>query len=83
MQGPTLHSRLSLYPNPASGQFFLHHPGVAVDRVQLMNAFGQLVRSWEKPEENKVFSLHGLAPGPYMVKVQAGAEVRSGWLVVK
>lgn len=83
LQGPTLHSRLSLYPNPASGRFFLHHPGVAVDRVQLMNAFGQLVRSWEKPEENKVFSLHGLAPGPYMVKVQAGAEVRSGWLVVK
>lgn len=83
LREPLQDDRLRLSPNPARGHFQLSGQALPPDRVQLLNTMGQAVRNWVRPEAGERLSLHGLAPGPYLVKAQWGAGAGAWWLVVE
>lgn len=78
-----LPGRLRLSPNPARRHFRLSGPEMPLEQVQLLNALGQPVRSWQRPEPGKPFSLEGVVPGLYLVKAKAGNAAGACWLVVE
>lgn len=83
LKAPFLPSRLRISPNPAAGHFYLYCPDIPLDQVKLVNALGQPVRTWARPESGEQLSLLGIAPGLYLVKVRAGTGIGALWLVVE
>lgn len=58
---------LRLFPNPNSGTFTIS--GADIQRVQIMEASGKLVRNMKGPFATNV-EVSGLGPGLYLVRVQ-------------
>lgn len=58
---------MSVYPNPNSGTFTI--AGAGMERVQIMEASGKLVREMKGPFATNV-EVSGLGPGLYLVRVQ-------------
>ncbi len=64
-------SRMRLYPSPASDAVRLELPaGLAMDRVELIDAFGRsvVVRSGINSTRTMTLDVSALAPGPYVVR---------------
>lgn len=60
-------NEVSVYPNPNSGTFTI--AGAGMERVQIMEASGKLVREMKGPFATNV-EVSGLGPGLYLVRVQ-------------
>jgi hypothetical protein len=74
----------TVYPNPARGYFRVEWPqGTVSARVELMDPMGRLVRQW--PAGAEEFSLQGVVPGPYLVRLStpAGEPLGHGRLIVQ
>jgi hypothetical protein len=81
---------VSLYPNPAHGQFTLQLPalnGVSKVQATLLNALGQVVTARTLPLSanglTSVFSTAELAAGVYSLQVKAGALTVTKRVVVE
>ncbi|MCB9048998.1 MAG: T9SS type A sorting domain-containing protein [Lewinellaceae bacterium] len=74
---------LKAYPNPAGSIFSLQGLELEPEEVQLLNAMGQPVRRWLKPGAGALFSLQGIAPGMYLVRVQTATGTEALWLLVQ
>ncbi|GAC1375847.1 MAG: hypothetical protein NVSMB30_20510 [Hymenobacter sp.] len=77
---PALAARVGLAPNPAHAAATVHVPAVAGAvraRLTLTDALGRVLRTSEAPLPpaglQEELSLAGLAPGVYLLRVQAGA----------
>lgn len=70
----TVHSKLEVFPNPASGQLFWQWKGPQpIQQLRLRSITGQVVRDWLGvlgPLE-----LTGLAPGVYTLEATSGAQI--------
>ncbi|MGI4871955.1 MAG: alpha-amylase family glycosyl hydrolase [Janthinobacterium lividum] len=97
-QGTTLASRpqetlafkLSLAPNPASGTTTIAYelPTAATAAISVQNVLGQQVRTLVPAHQGagaqaQSLSLQGLAPGVYLVKLQAGELTQTARLLVQ
>jgi hypothetical protein len=62
-----------LYPNPAKEQFTLYHTGSAqFERMDLLDPLGRVTNSFRRPDgigESAVYSLWGIAPGYYRLRI--------------
>lgn len=78
---------MSLYPNPAKDEFFIHFPSkvAGVVSVEITDASGKLVKSIEKVSvANKdAISTAGLTNGVYFVKVKGLGLEAASKLVIK
>lgn len=76
---------LTLFPNPTGDAFQMKTNLWAAQAaaVEMIDPMGRLVRHW-KPEERS-FSVQGVAPGPYIVRVvgRAGGTLAQGRLIVQ
>lgn len=65
-----LRDNLSVFPNPATDVVFIDSKDIAlIERVELFNAFGQLIRSVEVGNAKAEISVNELATGTYFAKV--------------
>ena len=66
-----LRDNLSVYPNPATDRVFIgvRNGDVAIEKVELYNAYGQLLRSVDVSAANAEISVGTLATGTYFAKV--------------
>ncbi len=76
-------STILAYPNPAGSYFYLRSQNAEPDEVQLLNAIGQPVRRWERPDSGQQFSLLGLHPGRYLIRMQTSDDIEVSWIVVE
>lgn len=63
---------LSLYPNPNNGSFILETKYLdknSVVRIEIVNAFGQLVYETEQAQKKQNISISNLVPGVYLLRV--------------
>ncbi|QKG51714.1 alpha-amylase family glycosyl hydrolase [Hymenobacter sp. BRD67] len=82
--------KLSLAPNPAAGTTTLAYelPAAATTTVTVQNLLGQTVRQLAPARQTagaqaQALSLQGLAPGMYLVKLQAGDLTQTARLLVQ
>ena len=66
-----LRDNLSVYPNPATDRVVIgvRNGDVAIEKVELYNAYGQLLRSVDVSAANAEISVGTLATGTYFAKV--------------
>ena len=78
---------LRIAPNPAHGTAAVELPaalGAAPATIAVLDALGRVVRTHTAAAGTKAeLDLHGLAPGLYAVRVQAGGPPATGRLVVE
>jgi sarcosine oxidase gamma subunit len=65
---------LTLYPNPASQSATIGLASAAPASAQVLDALGRLASTQALPSSGQL-DLRGLAPGPYVVRVQQGEAV--------
>lgn len=76
---------ITVYPNPASVEFFIASPFKSIDEVEIYNQNGQLVKS-VKVLENAYYKVNvdGLASGIYYLRIYDKNEfVKSDKLIIK
>ena len=81
---------LSLVPNPATGSTTIAYelPAAATATLAVQNLLGQTVRQLAPARQAagaqaQVLSLQGLAPGVYLVRLQAGDQTQTARLLVQ
>jgi hypothetical protein len=82
--------RINVYPNPAQRAASLElpaMPGAVRAQISLLNALGQVVRSFSVGLSSATTHTHldllGVAPGLYTLRVQAGGQVATQRLAVE
>jgi len=60
----------SLYPNPARTYFVLSTPGALIERVEVMDLGGKILKVQSGTSSEVQVSVEGLKPGIYLVAVQ-------------
>jgi hypothetical protein len=76
---------ITVYPNPASVEFFIASPFKTIDEVEIYNQNGQLVKvtKIDEASSNKV-NVDGLASGIYFLRIYDKNEfVKSDKLIIK
>lgn len=69
VQEPELKKKLNIYPNPVKGIINIEYEhGLNVQRIQLSDASGRVVRSFKKNE--KALRVSDLASGVYFLNIQ-------------
>lgn len=58
-----------IWPNPVRDNFHLHS-SENVSRVDVVNVAGQTVCSWEPPTADAPYTVTGLSPGSYVVRIK-------------
>jgi len=71
---------VKVYPNPASEYFTIDIKGL--NKVQLYNVSGQLVKQFDNVFGNSMIPVSGLEKGLYLLKV-SGDDTASGLLMIK
>ncbi|MDO7847162.1 FG-GAP-like repeat-containing protein [Hymenobacter sp. M29] len=85
----TAAAEVTLFPNPARDGFTVQLPaawGAAPVRAELLNALGQVVRAQATAPPvgaSLAFATAGLAPGVYVLRVQAGGHALARRVVVE
>jgi len=75
---------LQVSPNPSSGEFRLKHADIKVfDKVEILNASGQLVKTFEKVKSDKSYDLTALSAGVYLIKVYTGSKTYQEKLIIE
>jgi hypothetical protein len=76
---------MKIYPNPASGSFYLELPeGHRYDVVMLISGEGRVVRSMETGSQVKVmFDVNGLRSGRYIVKARGASSSEEAIVIIK
>ena len=59
----------SIYPNPAHSYFVMSTPGARIDRVEVMDLGGKVIRAQNGASSEVRVSVEGLKPGIYLVAV--------------
>ena len=73
-----------LFPNPASGRFFIDSDRIDLREVRLIDMQGRQVGIWEMPAAQEAsFSLEGIAPGVYVVQLIGKTGIASRKLRVE
>jgi sarcosine oxidase gamma subunit len=82
--------KLSLVPNPAAGTTTVAYelPTGTTATIAVQNLLGQTIRQLAPARQAagaqaQSLSLHGLAPGMYLVKLQAGDQAQTARLLVE
>lgn len=79
--------KISIYPNPASNEFYINFPGNTLGKVsvELYDMSGKLVSSEDKisPDAKKAISTSRLIDGTYIVKVKGLGFESSSKVIVK
>jgi hypothetical protein len=75
---PQLADQVTVYPNPASDRFTVDLPGGSLTKVELLTTTGVWLREY-RPGDNgpSGFSVSGLAPGLYLLRIHAGTGTRT------
>ena len=68
MENTAVFSRVSVFPNPTSGQVNIVSP-IPMQRCLLLNSLGQVVIDKTMNDVESSLNLHGYAPGIYLLKV--------------
>jgi hypothetical protein len=66
----------SFYPNPASAELTLVHPGRDAQTAVLSDSSGRIVRSWLMPGGRTSVPVGDLAPGIYFIRNGSGGAAR-------
>jgi hypothetical protein len=72
---------LALYPNPARQTVTIQLASAAPAQAQVLDALGRVAATQALPRDGQL-RLNGLAPGPYIVRVQQGEAVSYRHLTV-
>jgi len=75
---------ISVYPNPAKGRVLVDGLNDHVIRIELINAHGQIAKSFMSSQEMKQeLDLHSLTPGMYTVQVimERGTAIRKKLII--
>ena len=70
---------LYIYPNPSKDVFNIE--GVGIRKVEVMNAFGQVILSEEVKNDNLQINLSGKAAGAYLLRVVTDKGVTTKKLI--
>lgn len=65
-----------LYPNPNNGTFTLQLNDDRINRIEIVNTFGQVMHTAEV-QKTSVFDLHGLPQGIYTVRIRNEEQIYS------
>lgn len=76
-------SNLIVYPNPASGEFFVFADGNGEKSLEIFNALGELIFSEEKLRENPVRINCKFNSGIYYIRIAGDQKMYSGKVVVE
>lgn len=57
-----------IYPNPTQTQFKIHLGRTEVQSMTLYNLLGQVVKTWEHPQESQKFTISDIPCGTYILK---------------
>lgn len=60
---------LRIYPNPVDDRFYISNAPANLGRIDVVNALGRKVRSFERPEAAAGFNVSDLPEGVYMVSL--------------
>jgi hypothetical protein len=78
---------VSIFPNPATGEFSLrfNRETTGPVEVQMLNPDGQVVSEYRLESGSRVYSLpaENLAPGLYFVKIEADKNVYLQKLIIQ
>ena len=61
-------STFSIYPNPTRSDFKIHLGRTTVQSVTLYNLLGQVVKTWNHPQESQKFTISDIPCGTYILK---------------
>ncbi|MCK9452408.1 MAG: PKD domain-containing protein [Bacteroidales bacterium] len=77
-------SSLQVLPNPTSGIFKLKYEGQnSFNKVEILNASGQLVKAFENVKSDKTFDLTTLPAGVYLIKVYIDSKTYQEKLIIE
>lgn len=77
-------STMQVSPNPTSGVFKLKYDGQnSFNKVEILNASGQLIKTYEKVKSDKTYDLSALPAGVYVIKVYTELETYQEKLVIE
>ena len=65
---------VSIFPNPVTESFSLSGTNQTIERLDVTNSSGMLVKSFVSPKGNN-FDIRELAPGFYIVRVISGSQI--------
>lgn len=75
-----LASKIKVYPNPASDVLTVNNP--IGNYIEIFDMEGRLVRSERVSGDTQTISLEGIAPGPYVVRMQE-KTLRVSYQIIK
>jgi hypothetical protein len=80
--GEDLSQAVSIYPNPASDRLYIKAPQV-IDRVEVLNYTGQLVRQFETNAGIVNLNVAGLEAGIYLLRLHMDAGMATRSVVIE
>lgn len=73
--------KVSVYPNPASGQCEVKCNGL--QSVQVVNAIGHIVSTQRATRDNLTLDLRGMTPGVYYLRIATASGIATEKVIVK
>ncbi|MFC6876688.1 M43 family zinc metalloprotease [Flavobacterium myungsuense] len=74
---------ISIYPNPVSDNFTISSPDISIDKVEIYNTIGQLVKVQKLIGSESVVSIENLSAGLYNIKIYNNGKLLKSNKIIK
>ena len=78
-----LEKALSVYPNPSSDQIFISVENETIQRVQLFDISGKLIKETQSGRKVHNLQVNDLAPNVYFLRIQTESGIQTAKVVVR
>jgi hypothetical protein len=78
-----LATQVSVYPNPASADFAVVSNGVIIQKVELLNLAGQVIRTVNSNDQVVKLDVNSVSSGVYLVKIYSAEGSTTKQLIIK
>jgi hypothetical protein len=78
-----LSSKVSLFPNPATESFAVVTDGIQIQKIEMMNLAGQIIKIEANGGEVVKLDVANVSSGVYLVKIYSAEGTTTKQLVIK
>jgi hypothetical protein len=78
-----LATQVSVYPNPASADFAVVSNGILIQKVELLNLAGQVIRTINSNDQVVKLDVNSVSSGVYLVKIFSAEGSTTKQLIIK
>lgn len=74
---------IAVYPNPVSQYFMVTSPQLSIDKVEIFNNLGQLVKTQKLTQTNNIINIEELESGAYYLRIYNEGKVLKSDKIIK